>query len=297
MNIPIDLLKTFVVVAETRNFTLAGRQIYRSQSTVSVQIKRLTEIVGKPLIEMEGKKIHLSPLGELVLEHAQRILKVHAAAMTAISQSELKGRVRLGAPEDYCSLFIPQILAGFARDCPDIRVDVICRPSTQLYEDLQQGNLDLAVCTALDVDGEKIFQEPVVWVTSNKTGILEKDSLPLAVYNYDCIYRKWATEALEKINRPFHVAYMSPSISGILATVRSGLAVAPVGLSVAGDDIRITRPDDGLPVLPVADVCLYSAGGLKNPLVDNLAIHVRESFYARKMHSTQLVLADQLSDI
>jgi len=205
--------------------------------------------------------------------------------------------VRPVAPEDYCSLFIPQILAGFARDCPDIRVDVICRPSTQLYEDLQQGNLDLAICTALDVDGEKIFHEPVVWVTNNKTGILEKDSLPLAVYNYDCIYRKWATEALEKINRPFHVAYMSPSISGTLATVRSGLAVAPVGLSVAGDDIRIIRPEDGLPVLPVADVCLYSAGGLKNPLVDNLAIQVRESFYARKMHSTQLVLADQLSDI
>lgn len=101
-----------------------GRQIYRSQSAVSMQIKRLTEIVGKPLIEMEGKKIHLSPLGELVLEHAQKILKVHDAAMTAISQSELKGRVRLGAPEDYCSLFVPQILAGFARDYPDIRVDL-----------------------------------------------------------------------------------------------------------------------------------------------------------------------------
>ena len=280
MHIPVDLLKTFVVVAETRNFTLAGRQIYRSQSAVSMQIKRLTEIVGKPLIEIEGKKIHLSPLGELVLEHAQKILKVHAAAMAAIRQSELKGRVRLGSPEDYCSLFVPQILAGFARDCPDIRVDVICRPSTQLYEDLLQGNLDLAIGTALDVDGEKIFQEPVVWVTSDKTSILEKDSLPLAVYNYDCIYRKWATEALEKINRPFHVAYMSPSISGILASVRSGLAVAPVGLSMAGDDIRIIGPDDGLPVLPVADIRLYAAGDRQSPLVDNLAIHVRESFYS-----------------
>jgi DNA-binding transcriptional LysR family regulator len=257
-----------------------------------MQIKRLTEIVGKTLIEMEGKKIHLSPMGELVLEHAQKILKVHAAAMTAISQSELKGRVRLGAPEDYCSLFVPQILAGFARDCPDIRVDVICWPSTQLHDDLLQGNLDLAICTALDVDGEKIFQEPVVWVTSNKTDVLEKDSLPLAVYNHDCIYRKWATEALEKINRPFHVAYMSPSISGILATVRSGLAVAPVGLSVVTDDIRIIGPDEGLPVLPMADICLLSVEGLNNPLVHNLAIHVRESFYSRKMHSIQLVLAD-----
>lgn len=284
MHIPIDLLNTFVVVAETRNFTLAGKQIHRSQSAVSMQIKRLTETVGKPLIEMEGKRVRLSPIGELVLEHAKRILKVHDAAMTAISQSELKGRVRLGAPEDYCSLFIPQILAGFSRDYPDIRVDVICRPSGRLYGDLLQGKLDLTICAALDVTGEKIFQEPVVWVAKkNKTAIPEKDSLPLAVYSHDCIYRKWATQALEEINRPFHVAYMSPSISGILAAVRSGLAVAPVAMSVAGKDMRILGPEEGFPVLPTADVCLYGNGNVRNPLVDNLEIHVRKSFGVRKM--------------
>lgn len=283
MHIPIDLLNTFVKVAETRNFTLAGRQIHRSQSAVSMQIKRLTETIGKPLIQMEGKQVQLSPTGELVLEHALKILKVHDTAMTAISQSELKGRVRLGAPEDYCSLFVPQILAGFARDYPDIRVDVICRSSSQLYGDLLQGKLDLAVCTALGVEGEKIFQEPVVWVTNEKAGITENDSLPLAVYNHGCIYRKWATEALEKNNRPFHVAYMSPSISGILAAVRSGLAVAPVGTSVAGEDTMIIGCDEGFPVLPVADVCLHTAGDAKkNPLVKNLANHVREAFKARK---------------
>ncbi len=158
MHIPIDLLNTFVVLTETRNFTLAGKRIHKSQSAVSMQIKRLTETVGKPLIEMEGKKVRLSPMGELVLEHAQKILSVHDAAMTAINKLELKGRVRLGAPEDYCSLFVPQILAGFAWDYPDIRVDVICRPSAQLYGDLLQGKLDLAICTALDVDGEKSFR-------------------------------------------------------------------------------------------------------------------------------------------
>ncbi len=112
--------------------------------------------------------------------------------------------------------------------------------------------------------------------------MLEKDSLPLAVYRHDCLYRKWAMEALEKINRPFHVAYMSPSISGILATVRSGLAVAPVALSVAGEDVQIIGPEDGLPVLPIADVCLYGTCDLKNPLVANLATHVRESFDTRR---------------
>jgi hypothetical protein len=80
---------------------------------------------------------------------------------------------------------------------------------------------------------------------------------------------------------------MSPSISGILAAVRSGLAVAPVGLSVAGEDTRIIGPEDGFPVLPAANVCLYGTGDLKNPLVKNLAIHVRESFYARKKQAAR----------
>ncbi|WP_022667741.1 LysR substrate-binding domain-containing protein [Desulfospira joergensenii] len=288
MHIPIDLLHTFMVVAETRNFTKAGKHIHRSQSAVSMQIKRLTEIVGKPLIEMEGKQIYLSPMGELVLEHARKILKAHDAAMTAIHHSELKGRVRLGAPEDYCSLYVPQILAGFALDYPDIRVDVICRPSADLYRDLLQEKLDLAICTALDIDGEKIFQEPVVWVVGNNPAVLEQDSLPLAVYSHNCLYRKWATQALDKICRPFHVAYMSPSISGILAAVRSGLAIAPMGLSVAGQDTRVVGPEYGFPALPVADVCLHGIGDSKNPLVNNLATHVRESFYARKKRGAGL---------
>lgn len=282
MHIPLDLLQTFAVVAETRNFTRAGQKIHRSQSAVSMQIKRLTETVGKPLIEMEGKQVRLSPMGELVLEHAQRILKVHDAAMTAISRSEMKGRVRLGASEDYCSLFVPRILAGFNRDYPDIRVDVICRPSSELYTGLLRGELDLAICTALDVPGERLLEEPVVWVAGDKGGVLEKDSLPLAVYSHDCLYRKWAIQALEEISRPFHVAYMSPSISGILAAVRSGLAVAPVGLSVAGNNVQVLGPEEGVPVLPASEVCLYGSGNLNNPLVENLAAHVRRSFKVGK---------------
>ena len=285
MHIPIDLLRTFMVVAETRNYTQTGRKISKSQSAVSMQIKRLTEIVGKPLIEMNGKQIRLSPMGELLLEHAQKIIRAHAAAMTAINQSELRGRVRLGAPEDYCSHFVPQILAGFARDYPDIRVDVICRSSPELYGDLIQGNLDLAVCTALGVEGEKIFQESIAWVTCGDLAILEKASLPLAVYSHNCLYRKWAMEALEKINRPFHVAYMSPSISGILAAVRSGLAVAPVAMSVAGKEVQIIGPEHGFPALPAANVCLYGTSGLTNPLVENLAIHVRNAFRERKKNA------------
>ncbi|MFO7752144.1 MAG: LysR family transcriptional regulator, partial [Desulfobacteraceae bacterium] len=159
MHLPVELLETFVKVAETKNFTAAGKRIHRSQSAVSMQMKRLTEIVGSPLFDINGKRIRLSPMGELLLDHARKILKAHETAATAITRSELKGKVRFGATEDYASLFVPDILAGFAEEYPDIRVDVICMPSVQLYSDLLQDKLDLALCTALDAGGEEVCAE------------------------------------------------------------------------------------------------------------------------------------------
>ena len=277
MHLPVELLETFVKVAETKNFTAAGKRIHRSQSAVSMQMKRLTEIVGSPLFDVNGKRIRLSPKGELLLDHARKIIKAHETAATAITRSELKGKVRFGATEDYASLFVPGILAGFAREYPDIRVDVICRPSVKLYSDLLQDKLDLALCTAIDAGGEAVLAEPVVWVTGMDEQALAQGSVPLAVYGHDCIYRKWAMEALERISRPFHIAYMSPSISGILAAVRSGLAVAPVGLSVVPEDARIVNEQEGFPVLPQAVISLHKKTDSANPLVEKLAVHVRAS--------------------
>ncbi len=277
MHLPVELLETFVKVAETKNFTAAGKRIHRSQSAVSMQMKRLAEIVGSPLFDINGKRIRLSPIGELLLDHSRKILKAHETAATAITRSELKGKIRFGATEDYASLFVPDILAGFAEEYPDIRVDVICMPSVQLYSDLLQDKLDLVLCTALDAGGEEVCAEPVVWVTGMDEETLAQGSVPLAVYGHDCIYRKWAVQALEKISRPFHIAYMSPSISGILAAVRSGLAVAPVGLNSVPRDARIVGSREGFPSLPEALISLHKKEESDNPLVDKLAVHVRAS--------------------
>ncbi|MCF8045446.1 MAG: LysR family transcriptional regulator [Desulfarculaceae bacterium] len=277
MHLPVELLETFVTVAETKNFTTAGKRINRSQSAVSMQMKRLTEIVGSPLFDSNGKRIRLSPMGELLLDHARKILKAHETAATAITRSELKGKVRFGATEDYASLFVPDILAGFAEEYPDIRVDVICMPSVQLYADLLQDKLDLALCTALDAVGEEVLAEPVVWVTGMDEDALAQGSVPLAVYGHDCMYRKWAVQALERIGRPFHIAYMSPSISGILAAVRSGLAVAPVGLNSVPRYARIVKSREGFPGLPEASISLHKKADSDNPLVEKLAVHVRAS--------------------
>lgn len=278
MHLPIELLQTFVKVAETRNFTAAAKQIFRSQSAVSQQMKRLADTVGMPLFDMEGKQVHLTPMGELVLEHALKILKVHDTAAMAIQRSGLKGKIRFGTPEDYAMLFIPGILARFAREFPEIRVDVICQPSPALYADLLNSELDLMISTALDAGGEEIRKEPVIWAGSDADRLPGAESLPLAVYDQDCIYRHWATSALEEQHQPCHIAFMSPSIAGILAAVRSGLAVAPIGLSALPGDLVQLGKAQGLPSLPQAGVCLHQADNLKKDLTDKLAVYVRQAF-------------------
>ncbi|MCP4022651.1 MAG: LysR family transcriptional regulator [Desulfobacteraceae bacterium] len=281
MQLAIDLLETFVIVAQTRNFTATGNRIHRTQSAVSMQMKRLAETVGRPLFDIQGKQIRLSPTGEILLEHAQKIIHAHKIAAREISRSQLKGRVRFGAPEDYASLFIPKILTSFAKDYPDIRVDVFCYSSDQLFYLLLQDKLDLAVCTQLEKDGEIIYQDPVVWIAAPGFEIKQNHSIPLAVYNHNCIYRKWATDALDTAGISYHIAYMSPSISGILAAVDSGLAVAPVGMSVLRTNLRLAHAGNELPGLPKACIRLHRSKNMNNPLVDHLANHVRKSFQSQ----------------
>lgn len=279
MDLSFDLLKTFLAVVDTESFTMAGRQVHLTQSAVSMQIKRLTEIVGRPLFHIQGKNISLSVTGELLVGHAKKILQAREEALTALSQPDLTGKIRLGSPEDYTSLFLPRILAGFAKMYPNVQFVLTCEPTPSLMTLLNKGKLDIGIFTAADTNGgEQIHLEPVVWVASQDDMALDRDPLPLALYNYDCIYRQWAENALSQIGRNYYAAFLSPSIFGILAAVRSGLAVAPVGRSIVPSDLRIVGKAQGLPDLPQADVTLHRSSQGDTLLVDCLAEQIETAF-------------------
>jgi DNA-binding transcriptional LysR family regulator len=279
MDLPFDLLRTFLAVVDTGNFTMAGEQVHLTQSAVSMQIKRLTEAVGRPLFHIQGKSILLSVSGELLVGHAKKILQAHNDACTALSRPELTGRVRLGSPEDYTSLFLPRILAGFNDVHPNVQVALTCEPTPGLVALLNKRELDIAILTAADGnDGRIVHFERVVWVASKDGAALERDPLPLALYNYDCIYRQWAEEKLSHSGRNYYAAFVSPSISGILAAVRSGLAVAPVGRSIVPSDLKVVGEEQGLPELPQAKVTLQQSCQGEAPLVSSLAEQIEAAF-------------------
>ena len=275
---PIDLLQTFATVAETGSFTRAGDVQHITQSAVSMQMKRLEGIVGHALFRKQGRSFHLTHAGETLLEHALRILNAHNEAVAAFSSPNLFGRVSFGCAEDYASQFLPAVLYGFRKAFPRIRVDIQIAPGFKLHEDLLKEELDLCLLEGFWGGGKVVHREPLVWAASRTGTAHEADPLPLAVYHEGCNYRKWALEELRKAGRQYWIAFVSPSISSILAAVRMGLAVAPIGAGNLDDSLRALGPGNGFPLLPVSDVSLHQSPAADNELVACFANYVIESF-------------------
>jgi len=278
IELPIDLLQTFSFVAETGSFTRAGETRHITQSAVSMQMKRLENIVGISLFRKQGRSFGLTPAGETMLEHAQRILSAHNDAVAAFSSPDLFGRVRFGCAEDYSSLFLPAVLSGFCKAFPRIRVDIHSAPGIELHNAMVKGKLDLCLLEGSWEGGKVVHREPLVWVTSPMGTAHEQDPLPLAVYHDGCPYRKWAMEGLRKIDRRFWIAFVSPSISSILAAVKTGLAVAPIGTSTLENSLRLLGPESGFPLLPVSDISLHQSPEADSEPVTCFADYVVESF-------------------
>ena len=258
MHLQIDFLRTFIAVADTKGFTRAGQRVHRSQSAVSMQIKRLEEEVGKPLFERSGKTVKLTTAGRLLLGYARRIVKEHDDAVMALSKPALKGFIRFGSPEHYTTGILPNLLARFAASYPDVIVEMRCENSDEIKAAVEKGDLDIGLCTQIHAGGQVIHHDPVVWIAAPGFVFQKKRTLPLAVFEEDCIFRTWALKALEKAGIPYRIVYVSRSISGIHDAVRAGLAVAPVVRSNAPPDLITLGPEDDLPVLPISDIVLHT---------------------------------------
>ena len=133
----IDQLRTFVAIADSGSFTRAADVVHKTQSAVSMQMKRLEERLGKPVFERDGRHSRLTEDGERLLDYARRMLRLNSECIASFADAELAGRVRLGVPDDYADRYLPEILARFSRSNPKVEVTVVCEPSPMLIERLQ----------------------------------------------------------------------------------------------------------------------------------------------------------------
>ena len=177
--LPITLLRTFATVAEANSFTRAGEILHITQSAVSMQMKRLEDVVGRPLFRKNGRRFHLTPAGEMLQGHAHQILEAHNAAVAAFAQPELVGRLRFGCAEDYAARFLPSILSEFRKCYPRIRVEIRSAPGQQLFHSLQRDDLDLCLLEGVVPGGRLVHREAVVWAAARSGRAHLLDPLPL----------------------------------------------------------------------------------------------------------------------
>lgn len=275
-----DLLRTFVAIVDNGSFTQAARLVHRTQSAVSMQVKKLEEAVGKSLFQRDGRSVSLTAEGELLLHYARRILRLHEEAIATFTQPEMVGTVRIGTPDDYAARFLPGVLAAFARSYPRVQVAVRCEPSRNLTVALEKDELDLALvtCHPGTESGEILRWERAVWATSERHCSHEEDPVPLAVFDETCVFRIWAQKALDGVGKSYRIAYSSPSISGILAAVTAGLATTVLARSILPPGVRELRPEEGFPELPMVAIALHRAPGKRSRAIDCLADYLVDGF-------------------
>src|SRR6201999_4467313 len=180
--IDVDQLRTFIAIAETGSFTKAAEVVNKTQSAVSMQMKRLEERIEKPIFARDGRASKLTEDGARLLDYARRIVKLNMETLAAFSDAHLSGHVRLGVPDDYADRYLPEIMARFSRAYPGVELSVICEPSTDLLERIDASEIDLAIVTNCDNKraSETFRRERLLWVTSARHSTHTEERLPLA---------------------------------------------------------------------------------------------------------------------
>jgi DNA-binding transcriptional LysR family regulator len=278
-----DLLRSFAFIAEEGSFTRAAERVGRTQSAVSMQVQRLESILGQKVLQRgKGGTVQLTPHGQYLLERSRELLALNDQIWSAFRMPSMQGRVRLGTPDDYALRYVQQVLKRFADTHPAVEVDVLCLPSHELVERLRGGELDLTLCTeGIDLrgwHGHALWHGKLMWITSDRHAPHRQDPLPLAVAAAQCAWREAAQRSLERAGRRYRVAYRSATLAGTLAPVVAGLAVSVAPISMLPPELRIVRPDEGLPELPDTGILLLLGRDPAQPVTDALAAHITETF-------------------
>ncbi len=258
-DLEIDLLRSFVAVATHLNFTKAAQSVSRTQSAVSLQIKRLEEIVGRPLFDRTRQSVSITPTGEALQVYANRILLANDAALSQIRRPEAKGRVRIGAPDDYATLVLPRILSRIEADHPQLHIQVVCENTPDLLRMLDGGDLDIAIAvhTPNAVSGQVMCYEPLHWVASPGYINDPDASLSLALWPSNCVSREIALDALKQIDREWRVAYSTRSVALIENALLSGRMLGVMEASCIPDILRIVDGRVGLPALSDVAISMH----------------------------------------
>ncbi|WP_299973559.1 LysR family transcriptional regulator [Devosia sp. 66-22] len=277
MSVPLDLdqLQSFCAIADCGSFTEAARRVNKTQSAVSMQIKRLEERLGHALLSRDGRSVSLTQHGEALYSRARKMLKINAEVMDLFDDQEMAGAIRFGVPDDYAVRLLPVILSSFQKTHPRIIIDVRCAASEELLAGMKQGRYDL-ICFTQGTNreyGELFRTEKMFWVAAQGGQALHMDPLPIAG-GQACCWKDNAIEVLDRLGRDYRVAYTSSNALAIASAVLTDLAIGFLPESALQPGMLAIAEDKNLPRLRDAEIALLRASHAYGGIYDALARHI-----------------------
>lgn len=258
-NVPTDLLRAFVAVAETQSFTRASEMLFRTQAAVSMQIRRLEDQVGRELFLRDRSGTALTDEGRFLLSYARRILQLNDELLESFALGRTTQVVRLGAPDDYATILLPKVLRIFAESFPAVQIEMTCANSPDLLQQMREGRLDLvlAVSRPSPVMSGLATLQPLFWVCGADDTAHKREPLPVAVFPEGCPCRAAALEALANTGRSWNVVLSSTANSVVVGAVITGLAVTVMEGCLIGPGLKRLGQDDGMPPLGEMQIALH----------------------------------------
>lgn len=260
VNLPTDLLRTFITVIEVKSHTRAADLLNRSQPAVSLQIKRLEDLVGYKLIRQKGRTMHVSEKGEALAMHARQILRLNDMAMGLFERPDADSDLRVGLPLDYGVRMLQTEVTSLMRENAALRLTINCDLSQNLHDALLRDELDIIVALYQGGDPQFLVQkwrEQPVWVGAESIRPDEFEELPLVAHPAGCVYRQRMTDALGSTEQSWRVVFSSPNIDAVQDAVRDGLGFTCLTTPTTQQGMRRFAADDGLPPLEALLIGLF----------------------------------------
>lgn len=276
-HIDTSILKNFVAIAETGTFSNAAEIVGRTQSALSLQIKKIEDGLGCQLFDRSGRKVKLTEQGEIFLGYAKRIIQLQMEVYSRLKEPDVQGEIRLGTPEDFATHYLPDVLSTFRKHHPRVQLKVSCDLTLNLIDGFQGGEYDMILVKRDPRDakgGAKVWREPLVWAAADHHELEEPLSLVLSPQ--PCIYRARALAALDKDKKPWRISYTSPSLAGTIAAVKAGLGITVLPANMIPKGIHPIRKEIKLPELADAEIALMKRDDLSKAS-EMLAEHIINS--------------------
>ncbi|MFM9849746.1 MAG: LysR family transcriptional regulator [Hyphomicrobiaceae bacterium] len=274
-----ELLRTFVAICDTKSFTSAARHVGRTQSAVSLQMRRLEQFFGRPLFVRGGSGVTLTEHGVLLLDHAREILQKVGAARALFDRGSVEGVVVLGMPDDYAPRILSRVLRGFSELYPAATVNLVIDQSRTLVRHLSDGAVDLAFISEGEgpAGGPVAFRDRMVWVSPEGSDLHMRNPVPIAIWDESNAYALRMFPALKAMNREYRIAIMARNMTGLRGAVTAGLSMTAMMSSSVTSGMRQLDREDGFPPLAELGVRLERAHMRRSPVIDRLESHLLAS--------------------